>query len=210
MGLRDFLRRGGPGGRPRAGDPGAVSTPESDGQGTATLADRMGAGAPASNQGRAEALPPTGDRTPAGGPGSQERSLGEMNAGAAGAQTARPPALAGPDVSATPAGSAGPNSLQDRLAPAAGPPHDAAPTGDPEAGAAMRTPGSMGSMPAGEQIESDLARASDNMTDVALGNETGGDSHSVSTSGEDAALGTSEQAQPVQGVRLPVDGDTPL
>lgn len=88
---------------PHGDEPGASDEPYADGQGTVTLPDRFGTGAPDTNQGRTEPMPPQpGGNDPAvvnrqssGGPTSPPAAptLDQMDVGTANPDIAHPDAL---------------------------------------------------------------------------------------------------------------------
>lgn len=146
-----------------------ANTPEDEsGTGPVTLGDRTSAeGSPGSNQAKTEPMPPSGShQEPLVPP-----ELGDMNVGAGDPQAPSHPALTTPAA-----------------APAAAP-ADEPSTPD---GTAQRAPGSLGSTPPGESVETDVAASAAAM--------------SAGADAEDGdAPGSSEEQDVVRGARTPQD-----
>lgn len=144
-----------------------ANTPEDEsGTGPVTLGDRTSSeGSPGSNQAKTEPMPPSGShQEPLVPP-----ELGDMNVGAGDPQAPSHPALTSP-VAAQPS------------TPAARP--------STPAGTAQRAPGSLGSTPSGETVETDVAASAAAMSPAA--DPESGD-----------APGSSEEQDVVQGARTP-------
>ena len=147
----------------------SANTPEDEsGTGPVTIDDRTSSeGSPGSNQARTEPMPPSGShQEPLVPP-----ELGDMNVGAADPQAPSHPALTTPLAAPT-----------------------AAPVAEPStpAGTAQRAPGSLGSTPSGESVETDVAASAAAMS--AGAEPQAGD-----------APGSSEEQDVVQGARTPQD-----
>ena len=181
---------------PRADEPGAPSQPEGDGP--VTLDDRTepgGAGSPDTNQGRTEPLSPTPDHPePAAVP-----ALSDMNVGSADPQAPSHPAALGrtPGSDASPAPAAGGGGAGGQGAGGAA-------VGG--AGQAQRAPGSLGVVPAGESVETDVTAGAARM--AGPGDRPGlssghGDTGPAPDSGDAPLEGSSEQQQIVTGTRSP-------
>ncbi|TAL25764.1 MAG: hypothetical protein EPN99_01160 [Frankiales bacterium] len=143
------------------------NTPEDEsGTGPVTLGDRTSPeGSPGSNQAKTEPMPPSGShQEPLVPP-----ELGDMNVGAGDPQAPSHPALVAPVVAPSPATATGSST--------------------PE-GTAQRAPGSLGSTPSGEQVETDLAASAVAMSPAA--DPEPGD-----------APGSSEEQDVVRGARTP-------
>ena len=211
---------------PRGDEPGASTTQYDDGKGTVGLADRIGGGAPDTNQAKAEPMPPTpGHADPVGtGPHTDPPSvpeLGDMSAGMAGGQVASPTVLG---TEKTVAG----ETLDDGSAhgghPGTVPAEDRAVTGTtsstgrgtgpemPESqttGTAHRAPGLQGETPDGESIESDTDVGAARMAPGGAPDRTGppvdypGDSQGVNVPHELAAPGTSQESGIAHGIKDP-------
>lgn len=209
-------------GVPRGDEAGASTTQFDDGQGTVGLGDRLGGGAPDTNQGKAEPMPPTpGSTDPVGtGPHTDAPSvpeLGDMSAGHALGQVASPTVLSThapvPGLTFDDGGAQvqAPGSVpaDDRL-PAdvragSGPGRPAQHT----TGTAQRAPGQQGSTPDGESIDSDTTVGAARM-EPAGGPDTAppahaypGDSQGVNVPHEQPMPGTSEEQGIVHGIKDP-------
>ncbi len=215
---------------PADDEPGGESTPlDTEGAGPVGLEDRMRTdekGSPATNQAKAEPMPPTpGHADPAGtGPHTNPPAvpeLGEMSAGMAMAQVASPPVLPPRPVETA-------RTLDDGSAhggdpgtvPALDRPHlgTSTSTGSaagpelPESqttGTAHRAVGQQGETPDGESVESDTAVGAARMAPGGGPDRTAppqdfpGDSRGVNVPHEQAAPGTSEEQGIVHGVKDP-------
>ncbi|MCW2607940.1 MAG: hypothetical protein JWO60_2633 [Frankiales bacterium] len=210
---------------PSGDEPGASTTQFDDGKGTIGLADRLGDGAPDTNQGKAEPMPPTpGHGDPSGtGPHTdppQVPELGDMSAGRALSQVASPTVLSTPHV-APGLSAPTPTPPSEGTVPAEDRPGTgtSSSTGDgsgpelPESqttGTAHRAPGQQGETPDGESIESDTGAAAARMApgggpDQRPAPPAGqpGDGRGVPVLSETPADGTSEEQAIVQGVKDP-------
>jgi hypothetical protein len=218
----------GPGGQrlPQGDEPGASTTPSDDGRGTIGLGDRIGGAAPDTNQGKTEPMPPTpGHADPAGaGPHTdppEVPELGDMSAGRAMAQVASPTVLATPhtapertlDDGAAHGGHPGTVPAEDRphLGTSSSTGSGAGPD-QPESrttGVASRAPGSLGSTPDGESVESDTTVGAARMAPGGAPDQTApaedypGDSQGVNVPHEIAAEGTSQEQGIAHGVKDP-------
>jgi hypothetical protein len=182
-----------PGPVPSDDEPGGESTPlDTRGDGPVGLEDRTGTdekSAPATNQGKAEPIPPTpGHRDPTAP--LEPPLLEDMNVGAADPQR---PSLAGsaPTEGTRPAGAA---------PAAAGGPGAAPPA------ASHRAPGLQGSASPAERLETDVdSSAAEMVRDT--GRDAGtGDPQGVPVPSTTPSSGTSEEHGAVQGARLPDEG----
>ncbi len=165
---------------PNADEPGGASQPEGDGP--VTLGDRTepgGQGSPDTNQAKAEPMSPTPDHPEP--PAAPE--LSDMNVGAGDPQAPSHPAALGrtPGIDPSPAGSLGTLS----------------------AGKAQRAPGSLGSVPAGESVETDLEAGAARMSTAGGPSSGHGDTGPAPDSGDAPIEGSSEDQQVVSGARLP-------
>lgn len=171
---------------PKAGEPGALSTPEGDGP--VRIEDRTREGSPGANQGKTESYPPTSGHDAPGGssgpaPGGEAPPgvpVSEIGLGAGDPQAPSHPA----------------SSTRPFTDVASGPPPS------PE-GTAQRARGQQGV--AQEPIETDAAASSAAMTPPFLSSDAPGDAQSVPVASDEAAEGTSETAPIVQGARTPVE-----
>jgi hypothetical protein len=211
---------------PRDDEPGGESTPlDTQGSGPVGLEDRTrerGTGdddtsAPASNQGKAEPMPPSPAHADPNAPLAPP-TLGEMNVGAADPQAPRHPAAAGSGLSlgagaAAPTDLGGPGTVpaDERPVPSAG-----SSTGrgtGPEQpvsstpGTSHRAPGLQGSTGADEAVETDVVSGASRMGPAGPGSrptdDEPGDAQGVPVNAHDAARGTSEEHAQVQGARTP-------
>lgn len=211
---------------PRDCEPGGRSTPQDTADaGAVGLPDRVGEkGAPGSNQGRAEPIPPTqGHPAPAGQgqppselPALEPPSLADMNVGDADPQRpslgGTPAATAGADRGS--ASGSGPASDGAGTAPAAVRPErlavdDSGTGGGPAEppGVGHRGPGLQGTPSPAERVDTDVAASAAAMDPAAAadaGQPTGaGDPRGVEVPSGVPSPGTSEQAGAVQGARTP-------
>ncbi|MCU1693529.1 MAG: hypothetical protein JWM64_2620, partial [Frankiales bacterium] len=157
---------------PHGDEPGASTTQFDDGEGTVGLGDRLGGGAPDTNQGKAEPMPPTpGHGDPVGTAPHTDPpevpELGDMIAGRAMSQVASPTVLgttqtvlgATLDDGSRHGGHPGTVPAEDR--PQTGASSSTGRGAGPEmpesqsTGTAHRAPGLQGETPDGESIESD-------------------------------------------------------
>ena len=229
MGLKDvFSRKDDPESYDgsAAGDGDVSSQHDTRGEGPVTLDDRTqpgGQGSPDTNQGKTEpGIPASGETS---GPVDPEvPDLQSMNVGGVDPQAPGHPAARGAASSAVagpgdsplhaPRDMGGPGGDADSQRPeidsetstgrAPGPetPHQAS------TGTSQRAPGSQGTTPDGELIETDVESSA-----AAMVPETGrpsgaGNSHGVAIPSDTASAGTSEEHGVVQGARIP-DPDGP-
>lgn len=214
---------------PRGDEPGASTTPSDDGRGTIGLGDRLGGAAPDTNQGKTEPMPPTpGHSDPSGAAPHTDPpevpELGDMSAGRAMAQVASPTVLATPHTApgrtldgGAAAGHPGTVPAEDRPRPGtssstgsgAGPDQPVQRT----TGVASRAPGSLGSTPDGEALETDTTVGAARMAPGGAPDRTPpaqdypGDSQGVNVPHEIAAEGTSEEQGIAHGVKDPARVD---
>lgn len=221
-----------PGGeQPRDDEPGGESTPrDTQGAGPVGLEDRTrergtgghDTGAPATNQARAEPVPPSPARVD-----PQARlvppSLEDMNVGSADPQSPRHPAAAGSGLSLDahvqggPTGLGGPGTVpaEDRPVPSAG--TSTGRSTGPEnplsssAGSSHRAPGLQGHTGPDEAVETDVVSGAARMgpagPDATPTDDEPGDPQGVPLPGSDAARGTSEEHAVVRGARTPTTSD---
>ncbi|MCW2614832.1 MAG: hypothetical protein JWN08_1826 [Frankiales bacterium] len=197
-------------------EPGAASQPEGDGP--VTLDDRTepsGQGSPDTNQGRTEPMSPTPDHPE---PAVDLPTLDQMSVGSADPQAPSHPAAGGALSPAT-AGSppqrlSGPGSDVDDQRPVIDTQTSTgASTGplQPESqtsGTASRTPGSLGEVPAGEAVDTDVVAGASRMAPQGPGareplSSRHGDTGPSPATGDGPAPGTSEDHAIVTGVRMP-------
>lgn len=173
---------------PHGDEPGADSTPYADGEGTVGLADRLGKGAPDTNQGKVEPVPPTPNHTDpessGGGVTAEGLDLDDMSLGAGDAQLpSHPDGGARPDHSST--------ALEEVA----------------DSGTAQRA--SMSQGVAAEPVGTDRDASADRMLEHHAGTtgptsaDSPGDAHGVPVASHDSAQGTSEAATIVHGARTP-------
>jgi hypothetical protein len=206
---------------PRDDQPGGESTPlDTEGDGPVGLQDRMRTdekGSPATNQGKAEPMPPApGHRDPAAP--LVPPALDEMTVGATDPQ--RPSLGAAAPTSSAEAGPAdGPSHAPRDLSGPGEAPFETRPTvdgtsptgtdrgpevpGSASAGRSHRAPGLQGRTSPAEQVETDVEDSA-----AAMVRDTGrpagsGDPHGVESVGETPSQGTSEEHGVVQGARIP-------
>ena len=230
MGIKDFLgRKRSSSQEPRGDEPGAAQTPRDEGgEGTVDLGDRLGGGAPGSNQGKTSSAPPEepGDAGPTSAPGitAQVPELDDMNIGASDPQTSRPLGVPRPAArtAGPPAGEAAParaDSDQAGSSPAQQRPdtdsgsstgRDTGPEQPAQKteGTAQREPGERGQTGPDENLETDMTASGEAMSPGQGPGEdtpvpTPGNAQGVSVPGTQSAQGTSEDAPPAQGARTP-------
>lgn len=171
---------------PKAGEPGALSTP--DGDGPVRVGDRTREGSPGANQSKTEPHPPTsGHDAPAGASGPAPGGgvvtgvpVSEIGLGAGDPQAPSHPVAADRPFTQV----------------ASGPPPSAE-------GTAQRARGQQGV--AEEPIETDSAASAAAMAPPAGFSDAPGDAKSVPVVSDESSEGTSETAPIVQGVRTPVE-----
>lgn len=227
MGLKDVFSRhkdaSSPDDETGGAEPGAdVSSPlDTRGEGPVSLDDRTepgGQGSPDTNQGKTEpGIPPSGETS--GGAGAQTPELADMNVGSADPQGPHHPAAQGTASSAIAEPGAGPQRSPRDLGGSGGDLESQRPEIDSEtstgrskgpetpdqqtSGTAQRAPGSQGSTPDGESIETDVDASAAAMV-RATGRPSGsGDTHGVAVPSATPTLGTSEEHGVVQGARIP-------
>jgi hypothetical protein len=153
----------------------AANTPDDEsGTGPVTIQDRVSSeGSPGSNQAKTEPMPPSGSHDSHDDPLDPlvPPELGDMNVGATDPQAPSHPALTTPVAAPTAAPAAEPSTPD---------------------GTAQRAPGSLGSTPSGESVETDVAASAAAMS--AGADAEAGD-----------APGSSEEQDVVQGARTPQD-----
>ena len=172
--------------------PGAASQPEGDGP--VTLSDRTepgGQGSPDTNQGRAEPMSPTPDHPE---PAVDLPDLSSMNVGSADPQSPSHAAAGGALKALHP-------DLPTPSVPAVG------------EGEARRAPGSLGTVPTGESVETDVQAGADRMAPHGPASRQSGarqpladgvgDPASSPAAGDAALEGSSEEHEIVTGVRMP-------
>jgi hypothetical protein len=209
-----------------AGDGDVSSQVDTRGEGPVTLEDRTapgGQGSPDTNQGKTEpGIPASGE---AGGEAAAHvPDLQSMNVGSADPQSPEHPAARGTASSAVagpgdsplhaPRDMGGPGGDADSQRPSIDSETSTGRAPGPETphqvttGTAHRAPGSQGSTPDGERIETDVEASA-----AAMVRDTGrpsgsGDPQSVAVPSETPTMGTSEEHGVVQGARIP-DPDGP-
>ncbi|MCU1691500.1 MAG: hypothetical protein JWM64_591 [Frankiales bacterium] len=228
MGIKDLFSHGSSDadGVPSGEEPGASTTQYDDGKGTIGLADRRGDGAPDTNQGKAEPMPPTPAQGDPSGTGPHTEppavpDLDTMSAGMAGAQVASPTVLpTRPVVPGATFDDGGAHGGHPGTVPAEDRPHPgtSSSTGSgsgpemPESqttGTAHRAPGLQGETPDGESVESGTTVGAARMAPGGAPDQTPpaqsypGDSQGVNVPHEQPMEGTSEEQSIVHGVKDP-------
>lgn len=196
---------------------GASSQPEGDGP--VTLPDRTepgGQGSPDTNQGRTEPMSPTPDHPE---PAAQVPDLAAMSVGSADPQSPSHPAAGGAlkpvhTAATPPTGFSGPGQDVDRTRREVDPETSTGREGGPStptatgSGTSLRAPGSLGTSPQGEAVETDVQQGADRMAPQGPGARAGlspgqGSTGPAPASAHDPLEGTSEEHAIVTGVRTP-------
>jgi hypothetical protein len=207
---------------PRDDEPGGESTPlDTEGAGPVGLEDRTRTdekGSPATNQGKAEPIPPTPGHGDPAAPAAEPPTLAQMNVGAADPQAPSHPAVStppGPLTGAPPTALGGPGAAPAESRPLTDPTTATGLDLGPEKpyqhtdGTSHRAPGMVGATGSGEAVDSDvhagaarmqgLHPADSSTPDMSVPADTGG----VPSSGGTPAPGTSEELTAVRGTKLP-------